>query len=106
MEILKTLLTLMLPAVGAAFAWLLNIARKDPLLFWEIDKVLAPWIKKAMLYSATLGAINLYMFPDGRVGLAILLALIFYSLIQLNNTLPFFRRVAKMGSKDPQKGEE
>jgi hypothetical protein len=100
MEGFKLALTLAIPAIGAAFVWLLNVARKDPPLFYEIDRILDRWTKEMIAGTLFLGVVVGFITDPSEEGLAVLALLVFvilYALFRLRRSLPFFRRVAQLG---------
>lgn len=105
MDVLKLVLGLFIPATGAAFVWLLSIARKDPALFHEIDRVLVSWTSDVLFMVVSMGVVNFFMYDDknSRILLVMMVSVLVYLLLKLRSSLPFFRRVAQLGDQAPQK---
>lgn len=92
----KFFLGLMIPAVGAAFVWLTKIAREDPPLYKEIDRVLSGWIPTALFGVVILMIILMIKWEEGRGDVGFISAILILGLIQLRTAFPFFRRVAAL----------
>ena len=92
----KFFLGLMIPAIGAAFVWITKVAREDPPLYMEIDRVLSAWIPTALLGVVICTVFAMVKWEAGRGEVGFISAILILGLLQLRSAFPFFRRVAAL----------
>lgn len=91
-------LGLFVPAMGAIFVWTLNLARKDPPLFREVDKAVSAWIPRAAWVVTVSASFAFFAYPADRPPMLFTAALFLTALLYMRTSLPFFRRVSRLPS--------